>query len=113
MKIIESSLTGESVPTEKNASLVFSNPVGIGDRLNLAYMSTTVSYGRGLGVVVNTGMETEIGKIATSIDMEEENETPLQKVLAKLSKYLGLLTLLIVILVLVVDFIWILLMVRI
>lgn len=62
MKIIESSLTGESVPTEKNASLVFSNPVGIGDRLNLAYMSTTVSYGRGLGVVVNTGMETEIGK---------------------------------------------------
>lgn len=107
LKIIESSLTGESVPTEKNASLVFSNPVGIGDRLNLAYMSTTVSYGRGLGVVVKTGMETEIGKIATSIDMEEENETPLQKVLAKLSKYLGLLTLLIVILVLVVDFIWI------
>ena len=107
LTVDESSLTGESVPTEKNASLVFSNPVGIGDRLNLAYMSTTVSYGRGLGVVVNTGMETEIGKIATSIDMEEENETPLQKVLAKLSKYLGLLTLLIVILVLVVDFIWI------
>lgn len=107
LKIIESSLTGESLPTEKDASLVFSKKVGIGDRLNLAYMSTTVSYGRGLGVVINTGMDTEIGKIATSIDEEPESETPLQKVLAKLSKYLGMLTLLIVVLVLVIDIIWI------
>lgn len=107
LKIIESSLTGESVPTEKNANMVFSNAVGIGDRVNIAYMSTTVSYGRGLGVVINTGMDTEIGKIAASIDAEEEAQTPLQRVLAKLSKYLGLLTLMIVVLVLIVDIVWI------
>ena len=107
LKANESSLTGESVPVEKDASITFSSTVAIGDRVNLAYMSTPVTYGRGTGIVVNTGMNTEIGKIASALDAEEDSETPLQKVLAKLSKMLGFLTLGIVIAVFLVDVIWI------
>ncbi len=108
LKANESSLTGESVPVEKDASITFSGEVPIGDRCNMAYMSTPVAYGRGTGIVSSTGMATQIGKIATALDEETETETPLQKVLAKLSKFLGLLTLSVVILVLLVDIIWIL-----
>ena len=108
LKCDESSLTGESVPVEKDATVTFSDKVAIGDRVNMAYMSTPVSYGRGTGIVVATGMDTEIGKIATALDEEEEDETPLQKVLAKLSKMLGILTLAIVGAVLVIEIIWIL-----
>ena len=106
LKCDESSLTGESVPVEKDASVTFSDSVAIGDRVNMAYMSTPVSYGRGKGVVVATGMQTEIGKIATALDEAEEEETPLQKVLSKLSKFLGILTLAIVVAVLIVEVIW-------
>ena len=70
LKTNESSLTGESVSIEKDASVVFSDTVAIGDRVNSAYMSTPVVYGRGQGVVVATGMKTEIGKIAKSLDDE-------------------------------------------
>lgn len=107
LKINESSLTGESVPVEKDASIVFSSEVGIGDKVNCAYMSTTVSYGRGMGMVTATGMDTEIGNIANALSDTPDEDTPLQKVLAKLSKVLGLLTLAIVIVVLLVDIIWI------
>lgn len=107
LKVNESSLTGESVPVEKKAEFTFTEEVGIGDRCNLAYQSTIVSYGRGTGVVVNTGMKTEIGRIAGELSKAEEEPTPLQKVLAKLSKFLGLLTLIIVIAVLAVDIVWI------
>ena len=107
LKINESSLTGESVPVEKDANLVFSDEVGIGDKANIAFMSTPVSYGRGMGIVVGTGMNTEIGKIADALNEEEDDTTPLQKVLARLSKTLGLLTLIIVVIVLLVDIIWI------
>ena len=103
LKTNESSLTGESLPVEKDSSLVFSEPIGIGDRKNMAYMSTPVTYGRGKGVVTATGMATEIGKIAKSLDDEVDEDTPLQKVLAKLSKILGILTLGIVVLVLLID----------
>ena len=106
LKCDESSLTGESVPVEKDASVTFSDSVAIGDRVNMAYMSTPVSYGRGKGIVVGTGMKTEIGKIATALDEQEEEQTPLQKVLDKLSKFLGILTLAIVVAVLVVEIIW-------
>jgi Ca2+-transporting ATPase len=106
LKTNESSLTGESVPVEKNANITFSKKVGIGDRINLAYSATVVTYGRGLGVVTSTGMNTEIGKIANALDNEEDTQTPLQKKLAELSKSLGLLTLIIVIVVLIVDIIW-------
>ena len=106
LKCDESSLTGESVPVEKKDDIVFTESVAIGDRANMAYMSTPVSYGRGKGIVCGTGMNTEIGKIATALDSEEAEETPLQKVLAKLSKFLGILTLAIVIAVLIVEIIW-------
>ena len=109
LKCDESSLTGESVPVEKNSEITFSESVAIGDRVNLAYMSTPVSYGRGKGVVISTGMRTEIGKIAKAIDSSEEEETPLQKVLSKLSKFLGFLTLGIVVAVLVIEILWIVL----
>ena len=107
LKCDESSLTGESVPVEKDANVVLSDKVAIGDRINMAYMSTPVSYGRGLGVVVATGMETQIGQIANALEEEKEEETPLQKVLAKLSKFLGILTICIIIFVLAIDIIWI------
>lgn len=107
LKINESSLTGESVPVEKNAEIVFSDTVGVGDKINCAYMSTTVAYGRGRGVVIHTGMNTEIGKIASAINETESEPTPLQKILAKLSKTLGFITLGIVVAVLLVDIIWI------
>ena len=108
LKTNESSLTGESVPVEKKADFVFTDSVAIGDRVNCAYMSTPVAYGRGKGVVIGTGMNTEIGKIAHALSEEDEQETPLQKVLAKLSKFLGLLTIGLIVLVLVVDIVWIL-----
>lgn len=106
MKSDESSLTGESLPVEKDASLVLTEEVGVGDRLNEVYMSTPIVYGRGEGVVIATGMNTEIGKIASMLSGGEEELTPLQKALAKISKFLGYLTLGIVVLMLAVSFIW-------
>lgn len=107
LKVNESSLTGESTQVEKKADVVFSEPLGVADRTNLVYMSTPVTYGRATGVVCRTGMNTEIGKIATALDNEEDEMTPLQKTLAKLSKTLGLLTLAIVVAVMAADLIWI------
>ena len=98
LKTDESSLTGESLPVEKDANIVFSDEVGVGDRVNMAYMSTPVVYGRGEGVVVLTGGQTETGKIAKLLSEGEDDTTPLQKQLAKLSKFLGFLTIGIVIL---------------
>ena len=98
LKTDESSLTGESLPVEKDADIVFSDPVGVGDRVNMAYMSTPVVYGRGEGVVALTGINTETGKIAKMLSEGEDDTTPLQKQLAKLSKFLGLLTIGIVVL---------------
>ena len=106
LKISESSLTGESVPVEKDSCIVFTDKVGLGDQVNCAFMSTTVTYGRGMGIVVRTAMDTEIGQIASAISESKIEDTPLQKVLARLSKMLGLITLGIVFCVLMVDIIW-------
>lgn len=89
LKIEEASLTGESVPVEKDSNIVFDQDVALGDRTNMCFMSTIVTYGRGKGVVVNTGHDTEIGKIATMIQTFEDETTPLQKNLDQLGKYLG------------------------
>ena len=99
LKTDESSLTGESLPVEKDANIVFSDEVGVGDRVNMVYMSTPVVYGRGEGVVVRTGIDTETGKIAKLLSEGEDDTTPLQKQLAKLSKFLGILTIAIVVLI--------------
>lgn len=106
LKADESSLTGESVPAEKDAEIVLTEESGVGDRVNEVFMSTPVVYGHGEGVVIATGMKTEIGKIASMLSDEGEEDTPLQKKLAGLSKFLGILTVAIVILMLGVKIVW-------
>jgi len=90
LKMDESSLTGESVPVQKRANAVLDPNVPLGDRRTMAHMSTLVTYGRGRGVVVATGMDTEIGLIAEMIQAYEEEPTPLQVKLDQLGKGLGL-----------------------
>ena len=99
LKSQESSLTGESVPVEKNTDEIKEEEVGIGDRLNMLFSSSLVTYGRGKGIVVETGMTTEVGKIAKMINETEEQETPLQAKLDKLGKTLGIAALIICIVI--------------
>jgi len=90
LKIEESSLTGESVPAEKDSvDAIHGSDTPLGDRKNMAFMSTVATYGRGLGVAVSTGMDTEIGKIATMLEQDEDELTPLQRRLEQLGKRLG------------------------
>ncbi|MDP3434428.1 MAG: cation-translocating P-type ATPase [Bacteroidota bacterium] len=90
LQIEESALTGESVPSEKNALLAYTDPkTPLGDRDNIAFMSTLVTNGRAVGVVVETGMNTEVGKIAHIINSEEKTKTPLEIRLDQLGKTLG------------------------
>lgn len=89
LKIEESALTGESVPVTKDAASAVHLEEGLGDRTNMAYMSTAVTYGRGEGVVVATGMDTEIGRIAGMIKNNKGEMTPLQRRLADLGKVLS------------------------
>lgn len=103
LKANESSLTGESLPVEKDADIVLSDEVGVGDRVNEVYSSTPIVYGRGEGIVIATGKNTEIGRIATMLSGDEDEDTPLQKKLNQLSKFLGYLTIGIVVLMLIVS----------
>ena len=89
LKSQESALTGESVPVEKQVDTITEDKVGIGDRTNMLFSSSLVTYGRGKGIVVNTGMNTEVGKIASMLDNTEETTTPLQEKLNVLGKTLG------------------------
>src|SRR5512143_124770 len=90
LKIDEASLTGESVAVEKQATETMKPDVPLSDRRNAAYMSTMVTYGRGKGVVIGTGMNTQMGMIAEMLQSVEEEQTPLQKKLDQLGKTLGL-----------------------
>lgn len=95
MKVEESALTGESVPVEKTADIIGTDgkKVPLGDRKNMVYMGSTVVYGRGRAVVCDTGMKTEMGKIADALSQAQDSATPLQKKLAGLSKILTYLVL--------------------
>ena len=90
LKSQEASLTGESVPVDKNDEVIADEKVGIGDRANMLFSSSLITYGRGKGVVVETGMNTEVGKIAKIINDTEGTATPLQIKLNKLGKTLGI-----------------------
>ncbi|MFR7932054.1 MAG: cation-translocating P-type ATPase [Streptococcus thermophilus] len=88
LKIEEAALTGESVPVEKDITETVEAEAGIGDRVNMCYQNSNVTYGRGTGVVTNTGMYTEVGKIADMLANADESQTPLKQSLEKLSKTL-------------------------
>ncbi|WP_347116215.1 cation-translocating P-type ATPase [Streptococcus thermophilus] len=88
LKIEEAALTGESVPVEKNITETVEAEAGIGDRVNMCYQNSNVTYGRGTGVVTNTGMYTEVGKIADMLANADESQTPLKQSLEQLSKTL-------------------------
>lgn len=92
LKVEESALTGESVPVDKDATLIIKDEkVSLGDKKNMLFMSTLATYGRGTGIAVATGMNTEIGKIAKMLDDGENELTPLQKKLEELGKVLGIM----------------------
>lgn len=105
LQIEESALTGESVPSDKFYDKEFTEEnIPVGDRINMAFMSTLVTYGRGEGVVVGTGMETIVGNIAKSLNEETDSMTPLQKRMDELGKTLGKLALGITILMFIIGF---------
>ncbi len=95
LKAQESSLTGESVPVEKEIMAIEGTEIGIGDRVNMLFSSSLITYGRGKAVVVETGMNTEVGKIAGMLNNTEKQETPLQTRLNSLGKTLGIAALVI------------------
>ncbi|WP_203641291.1 cation-translocating P-type ATPase [Levilactobacillus andaensis] len=95
LKVEESALTGESVPVEKADAVLTENDLAIGDRHNMAFMNSNVTYGRATGVVVATGMQTEVGRIAGMIEDADETTTPLQENLTQLGKSLTILILVI------------------
>ena len=93
LKSEESALTGESVPSEKDADAKIEENAPLGDRSNMVFSGCSVTYGTATAVVTATGMDTEMGKIANLLNNEEESQTPLQKKLAQLGKYLGVMAL--------------------
>ena len=102
LRVEEASLTGESLPVQKSAATIIDKDVPIGDRKNTAFMGTLVSYGRGRGVVVSTGMRTQLGLIATMLQTVDKEETPLQRRLDELGKTLSIASLILVAVVFVV-----------
>ncbi|WP_442892138.1 calcium-translocating P-type ATPase, PMCA-type [Companilactobacillus sp. HBUAS59699] len=103
LKIEESALTGESVSVEKSVGVIDDEQAGIGDRTNMAFSNSNVTYGRGKGVVVNTGMATEVGKIAGMLERADETTTPLKQNLNHLGKFLTIAIVVIAVLMYVVG----------
>ena len=106
LKSQESALTGESVPVDKVSDTIEDENIGIGDRKNLLFSSSLVTYGRGKGIVVETGMKTEVGKIAKMINETEDEATPLQVKLNNLGKTLGIVALVICAVIFVVGLLY-------
>lgn len=107
LRIEEAALTGESVPVEKDSLRLPTADASLGDQCNMAFTGTSVVYGRGAGIVVRTGMETEIGKIATLLTQHRAVEqTPLQKRLAEMSKYISLLIVFVCAVIFLTGILW-------
>lgn len=106
LKIQESALTGESVPVEKNEEQLADKEIPLGDRHNMAFSTSIVTYGRGRGVVIATGMGTEVGKIAHMLQNTEATETPMGKRLEQLGRLLGYLALAICALIFLVGLLY-------
>lgn len=104
LEVSEATLTGESVPVKKRPEKVYTEEKSLGDRQNVAYMGTVITRGKGLGIVVSIGMQTEIGQIAGYIQQVKEEDTPLQKRLGQLGRWMVLFCLTIVSLVVVLGF---------
>ncbi len=106
LKSQEASLTGESLPVDKNIEPINKEKVGIGDRVNMLFSSSLITYGRGKGIVVETGMNTQVGKIAGMINEVEDTETPLGKKLNKLGKTLGIAAIVICIVIFLIGLLY-------
>ncbi|WP_218975785.1 calcium-translocating P-type ATPase, PMCA-type [Bacillus sp. D386] len=104
LKIEESALTGESVPVEKDQNATVNEDAPLGDRVNMVFSGSSVSYGRGKAIIIGTGMDTQMGKIAELLESADQGQTPLQQKLGKLGKYLGLLALAISIVIFAIGF---------
>ena len=105
LQVEEAALTGESIPVEKHIeALDAGEAIALGDRLNMAYMGTTVNYGRGEMVVIHTGLRTEIGNIATMLMQVEAGTTPLQRRLNHLGRILATAAIIVVVIVFIVGF---------
>ena len=103
LRVEEASLTGESVPVEKQPDAALPLDASLGDRSTMAWMGTTITFGRGRGIVTGTGMRTQIGLIATLLQEQEDEETPLQKKLTQVGRWLGLAALAICAMVFIVG----------
>ncbi len=106
LKCQEASLTGESVPVDKISEKIENSSITIADMENIAFSSSLVTYGRGKGIVIETGMNTEVGKIANIINNTEETQTPLQIKLNKLGKTLGIVALIICVIIFIIGIIY-------
>ena len=105
MKVQEAALTGESVPSEKDGPTVLPADAPLGDRVNMAYSSSIVMYGNATGIVVGTGMNTEVGKIANLLDEQDDFDTPIKRKLNSVGKMLSLVGLIVCVLVLGISLI--------
>lgn len=106
LKIEEASLTGESVPSEKDWEDVFERDIPLGDRTNMAYTSSIVTYGNGIGVVTATGMDTEIGSIAGMLEKEDDFDTPLKRKLNSVGKILSVVGIVVCVLMFIIGYMY-------
>ena len=106
LKIQESALTGETVPVEKDADEILKEDCFLADRINMAYTSSLITYGRGIGVVIATGMNTEVGHIASLLNNSEEFDTPLKRKLSAVGKVLSIVGLIVCVIIFVIGMLY-------
>ena len=106
LKIQESALTGETIPVEKDASKILEKDCFLADRINMAYTSSLITYGRGIGVVTATGMNTEVGHIASLLNNSDEFDTPLKRKLSAVGRILSIVGLIVCIIIFIIGLLY-------